>query len=89
MDKSSEAGKILANAGVNPQSLNGAIEDLRKGRTADSHPPRTSMTPLKKYARDLTEVAREGKLDPVIGRDEEIRRAIQVLFTPHQEQSRC
>ena len=79
MDKSSEAGKILANAGVNAQSLNGAIEDLRKGRTADSASAENQYDALKKYARDLTEVAREGKLDPVIGRDEEIRRTIQVL----------
>ena len=79
MDKSSEAGKILSNAGVNPQALNGAIEDLRKGRTADSASAENQYDALKKYARDLTEVAREGKLDPVIGRDEEIRRTIQVL----------
>jgi ATP-dependent Clp protease ATP-binding subunit ClpB len=79
MDKSSEAGKILANAGVNAQSLNGAIEDLRKGRTADSASAENAYDALKKYARDLTEVARNGKLDPVIGRDEEIRRTIQVL----------
>ena len=79
MDKSSEAGKILANVGVNAQSLNGAIEDLRKGRTADSASAENQYDALKKYARDLTEVAREGKLDPVIGRDEEIRRTIQVL----------
>ncbi len=79
MDKSSEAGKILANAGVNAQALNGAIEDLRKGRTADSASAENQYEALKKYARDLTEVAREGKLDPVIGRDEEIRRTIQVL----------
>ena len=79
MDKSSEAGKILANAGVNPQALNGAIEELRKGRTADSASAENQYEALRKYARDLTEVAREGKLDPVIGRDEEIRRTIQVL----------
>ena len=79
MDKSSEAGKILANAGVNPQALNGAIEELRKGRTADSASAENQYEALRKYARDLTEAAREGKLDPVIGRDEEIRRTIQVL----------
>ena len=79
MDKGSEAGKALAQAGVTPQSLNGAIEALRAGRTADSASAESGYDALKKYARDLTEVAREGKLDPVIGRDEEIRRTIQVL----------
>jgi ATP-dependent Clp protease ATP-binding subunit ClpB len=79
MEKSSESGKILANAGVTPQSLNSAIESLRKGRTADSASAENSYDALKKYARDLTEAARSGKLDPVIGRDEEIRRTIQVL----------
>jgi ATP-dependent Clp protease ATP-binding subunit ClpB len=79
MEKDSEAAKILAAAGVTPQTLNAAIEDLRKGRTADSASAENAYDALKKYARDLTEAAREGKLDPVIGRDEEIRRAIQVL----------
>jgi ATP-dependent Clp protease ATP-binding subunit ClpB len=79
MEKSSEAGKILANAGVTPQTLNAAIEDLRKGRTADSASAENAYDALKKYTRDLTEAARNGKLDPVIGRDEEIRRTIQVL----------
>jgi ATP-dependent Clp protease ATP-binding subunit ClpB len=79
MEKSSEAGKILANAGVTPQTLNAAIEDLRKGRTADNATAENAYDALKKYTRDLTEAARAGKLDPVIGRDEEIRRAIQVL----------
>ena len=79
MEKSCEAGKILANAGVTAQGLNKAIEDLRKGRTADSATAENAYDALKKYARDLTEAARNGKLDPVIGRDEEIRRAIQVL----------
>ncbi|MBL8588862.1 MAG: ATP-dependent chaperone ClpB [Methylobacteriaceae bacterium] len=79
MEKSAEAGKIIANAGATPQTLNAAIEDLRKGRTADSASAENAYDALKKYARDLTEAARIGKLDPVIGRDEEIRRAIQVL----------
>jgi ATP-dependent Clp protease ATP-binding subunit ClpB len=79
MDKSTAAGKALAAAGVTPQSLNAAIEQVRKGRTADSASAEDSYDALKKYARDLTAVAREGKLDPVIGRDEEIRRTIQVL----------
>jgi ATP-dependent Clp protease ATP-binding subunit ClpB len=78
-EKSSEAGKVLANADVTPQSLNHAIEDLRKGRTADNATAENAYDALKKYARDLTEAARNGKLDPVIGRDEEIRRTIQVL----------
>jgi len=79
MDKSTAAGKALAAAGVTPQSLNAAIEQVRKGRTADSASAEDSYDALKKYARDLTAAAREGKLDPVIGRDEEIRRTIQVL----------
>jgi ATP-dependent Clp protease ATP-binding subunit ClpB len=79
LEKGTEAGKILANAGVTPQSLNAAIEALRKGRTADSASAENAYDALKKYARDLTQAARDGKLDPVIGRDEEIRRTIQVL----------
>ncbi|MDR3462962.1 MAG: ATP-dependent chaperone ClpB [Beijerinckiaceae bacterium] len=79
MDKTSEAGKILDRSGVTPQTLNAAIEDLRKGRTADNASAENAYDALKKYARDLTEAARSGKLDPVIGRDEEIRRTIQVL----------
>jgi ATP-dependent Clp protease ATP-binding subunit ClpB len=79
LEKDSDAGKILAKAGVTPQSLNAAIETLRKGRTADSATAENAYDALKKYARDLTQAARDGKLDPVIGRDEEIRRTIQVL----------
>jgi ATP-dependent Clp protease ATP-binding subunit ClpB len=79
MEKGSDAGKILANAGVSPQTLNAAINDLRKGRTADSASAENAYDALKKYTRDLTEAARSGKLDPVIGRDEEIRRTMQVL----------
>jgi len=74
-----ESAKILKDAGVTAQGLNGAIADLRKGRTADSATAENTYDALKKYARDLTELARSGKLDPVIGRDEEIRRTIQVL----------
>ncbi len=77
--KGTEAAKVLESAGVHPQPLNQAINDLRKGRTADSAGAEDNYEALKKYARDLTEAAREGKLDPVIGRDEEIRRCIQVL----------
>jgi ATP-dependent Clp protease ATP-binding subunit ClpB len=79
LEKGTDAGKILANAGVTPQNLNAAIEALRKGRTADSASAENAYDALKKYARDLTQAARDGKLDPVIGRDEEIRRTIQVL----------
>jgi len=79
LEKDSEAGKILKNAGVTPQNLNTAINALRKGRTADSASAENAYDALKKYARDLTQAARDGKLDPVIGRDEEIRRTIQVL----------
>jgi ATP-dependent Clp protease ATP-binding subunit ClpB len=74
-----DAGKALKNAGVTPQNLNRAIDDLRKGRTADSASAEQGYDALKKYTHDLTAAAREGKLDPVIGRDEEIRRVIQVL----------
>jgi ATP-dependent Clp protease ATP-binding subunit ClpB len=79
LEKDSEAGKALSKAGVTPQNLNAAIEALRKGRTADSATAENAYDALKKYARDLTQAARDGKLDPVIGRDEEIRRTIQVL----------
>lgn len=79
VEKDSEAGKALSKAGVTPQALNAAIEAIRKGRTADSASAEQAYDALKKYARDLTAAAREGKLDPVIGRDEEIRRTIQVL----------
>jgi ATP-dependent Clp protease ATP-binding subunit ClpB len=79
LEKDTEAGKALAAASVNPQNLNKAIEGLRKGRTADSASAENAYDALKKYARDLTAAAREGRLDPVIGRDEEIRRTIQVL----------
>ncbi len=79
IEKSSEAGKILASIGVKPIALNEAINDLRKGRKADSASAENQYDALKKYTRDLTEAAKEGKLDPVIGRDEEIRRTIQVL----------
>ena len=71
--------KILKQAGVTAVKLNEAINDIRKGRTADSASAEQAYDALKRYARDLTEAAREGKLDPVIGRDEEIRRTMQVL----------
>ncbi len=75
----SKAAKILADANVTAERLNAAINDLRKGRTADNPTAEESFDALKKYARDLTAAARDGKTDPVIGRDEEIRRTIQVL----------
>ena len=73
------AGKALAAAGVKPDALNAAINELRKGKTADTAGAEDRYDALKKYARDLTQAARDGKLDPVIGRDEEIRRTIQIL----------
>jgi ATP-dependent Clp protease ATP-binding subunit ClpB len=77
--KGTDVGNALSKAGLTPQNLNSAIEQLRGGRTADTQGAEDRYDALKKYARDLTEAAREGKLDPVIGRDEEIRRTIQVL----------
>ena len=73
------AGKALAAAGVTAQALNTVIETTRKGRSADTAGAEANFDALNKYARDLTQAARDGKLDPVIGRDEEIRRTIQVL----------
>ena len=73
------AQNALNAAGLSPEALNGAIEQVRKGRKADSASAEDSYDALKKYSRDLTAAAREGKIDPVIGRDEEIRRTIQVL----------
>ncbi|MAK62607.1 MAG: ATP-dependent chaperone ClpB [Ponticaulis sp.] len=75
----SKAAGILKSAGVTPKALEDAISKLRQGRTADSENAEEGYEALKKYARDLTADARSGKLDPVIGRDEEIRRTIQVL----------
>ena len=73
------AKEALEAGAVNAQKINAAINDIRKGRTADSASAEDTMEALKKYARDLTEAARQGKIDPIIGRDEEIRRAMQVL----------
>ena len=75
----SKAKDALVAGAVTPQTLNTAINDVRKGRTADGANAEAGYDALKKYARDLTEAAREGKIDPIIGRDEEIRRAMQVL----------
>ncbi|MCC0028611.1 MAG: ATP-dependent chaperone ClpB [Brucellaceae bacterium] len=79
MEKSARTADILAKAGVTPTALNQVINDIRAGRTADSASAEQGYDALKKYARDLTADARAGKLDPVIGRDDEIRRTIQVL----------
>jgi ATP-dependent Clp protease ATP-binding subunit ClpB len=79
MTKEAEASRILADSGVTPTTLNAAINDLRKGRTADSASAEQAYDALKRYTRDFTEAAAKGQLDPVIGRDEEIRRTIQVL----------
>ncbi|OCW58318.1 ATP-dependent chaperone ClpB [Hoeflea olei] len=79
IESSAATSKILKDAGVTAQGLNRTIEEIRKGRTADSAGAEQGFDALKKYARDLTAAAREGKLDPVIGRDDEIRRTIQVL----------
>ncbi len=73
------AGKSLKAADATPEKLNAAINDLRGGRTADTASAEDRYDALKKFARDLTQAARDGKLDPVIGRDEEIRRTIQIL----------
>ena len=78
-DRSTDASKLLSDCGVNLQAVTAAISALRKGRTADSASAENAYDALKKYARDLTKEARDGKLDPVIGRDEEIRRTVQVL----------
>lgn len=79
MQAGTPAAEALKSGHVTPQSLEKAIQDMRKGRKADSASAEQAYDALKKYARDLTEAAESGKLDPVIGRDEEIRRTIQVL----------
>ncbi|MFZ5914748.1 MAG: ATP-dependent chaperone ClpB [Pseudomonadota bacterium] len=79
LSKGSEAAQILEASGATAENINRAINEIRKGRTADNPSAEDTFDALKKYARDLTESAREGKIDPVIGRDEEIRRTIQVL----------
>jgi ATP-dependent Clp protease ATP-binding subunit ClpB len=79
LQKGNGASDALAKAGAKPEAINRAIEDIRKGRKADSASAEDQYDALKKYSRDLTQAARDGKLDPVNGRDEEIRRTIQVL----------
>ena len=73
------AGRVLKAAKAMPDALDRAVADLRKGRTVDGANAEAGFDALKKYARDVTALARDGKLDPVIGRDEEIRRTIQIL----------
>jgi ATP-dependent Clp protease ATP-binding subunit ClpB len=75
----SKAKDALSEAGVTAMALNTAINDVRKGRTADSASAEDTYEALKKFAQDLTQAARDGKIDPIIGRDEEIRRTMQVL----------
>jgi ATP-dependent Clp protease ATP-binding subunit ClpB len=79
LETKSKAAEILKRAGLTAQKLNSTINEIRKGRTANSESAEDTYDALKKYSRDLTQAARDGKLDPVIGRDEEIRRTIQVL----------
>lgn len=79
IEKGADTAKLLANAGVTAEGLNSAINEIRQGRTADSANAESGFEALKKFAQDLTQDAKDGKLDPVIGREEEIRRSIQVL----------
>ena len=79
LESGTDAGKALREAGATPEKINQAINEIRKGCTADSASAEQAYDALKRYSRDLTEAAAAGKLDPVIGRDEEIRRTIQVL----------
>ena len=79
MASGTKVADLIRDAGVTPQALNQAIADLRKGRQAESASAEEGYNALEKYTRDFTEDAQKGKLDPVIGRDEEIRRTIQVL----------
>jgi len=79
MAKSADIGGMFESANIKPEALNKAVNDMRKGRTADTATAEDNFEALSKYARDLTEAARKGKLDPIIGRDEEIRRTIQIL----------
>jgi len=79
LEKGAKSADILKDAGLSPQGLNAAINELRKGRTADTQSAEDAYDALKRFARDLTQAALDGKLDPVIGRGEEIRRTIQVL----------
>ncbi len=79
LSQGTAAAKALGDAGVTPQGINEAINEIRQGRSADSATVEDRYEALKKFTRDLTAAARDGKIDPVIGRDEEIRRTMQVL----------
>jgi ATP-dependent Clp protease ATP-binding subunit ClpB len=79
LSTNTDAGRALADAGVKADALNAAINELRGGRSADTQTAEDRYDALKKFSRDLTQAARDGKLDPVIGRDEEIRRTVQIL----------
>ncbi|HQX26500.1 MAG TPA: ATP-dependent chaperone ClpB [Alphaproteobacteria bacterium] len=79
MAKKNDIGGYLEEAGLNDSALNKSINEVRKGRTADTAGSEDNFEALQKYAQDITQAARDGKLDPIIGRDEEIRRAVQVL----------
>ena len=81
-----QAGRLLKTSGATGQALERAVAEIRKGRKVDSATAEQNFDALKKYARDVTALARDQKLDPVIGRDEEIRRTIQVLGAAHEEQ---
>ena len=77
--KDAKTSKLMTEAGVTPEALAAAVDTLRKGRTADTNTSESGYDALKRFAQDLTAAARDGNLDPVIGRDEEIRRVVQVL----------
>ena len=79
LSRQTKASQALADSGLKPEALNSAINELRKGKTADTANAEAAYDAMKKYAQDLTQKARDGKLDPVIGRDEEIRRTVQIL----------
>ncbi len=89
IESSAATASILSKAGVTPTKLNQVINEIRKGRTADSANAEQGFDSLKEICARSDRRAREGKLDPVIGRDDEIRRTIQVLFAPDEEKSRA
>ena len=85
-EKAGEAAKLLSRAGVTRDAVYKALQEIRGTQRITDPNPEEKYQALQKFGRDLTELARQGKLDPVIGRDEEIRRIMQVLSPPHQEQ---
>ena len=86
-ERNTPAARILESAGLTRDRVHSAIQDLRGGQRVTDPQAESRYRTLEKYSRDLTQLAREGKLDPVIGRDNEIMRLIQILVPPHQEQS--